>query len=35
MVQKIILKFKEWWKKHIVDVVPPHLDDLFDNKNTN
>jgi len=35
MVQKIILKVKKWWRKHIIDVVPPHLDDLFDNKNPN
>ena len=35
MVQKIILKFKKWWRKHIVDVVPSHLDDLFNNKNPN
>jgi len=32
MVQKIIMKFKTWWAKHIVSEVPPHLDDLFDGK---
>lgn len=33
MVQKIILKIKEWIKNHIIDDVPPHLDNLFDGKN--
>jgi len=32
MAKKIVLKIREWIKRHIVDVVPPHLDDLFDNK---
>ncbi len=32
MVQKIVLKLKLWWKRHIADDVPPHLDELFDNK---
>jgi len=31
-MNKILLKIKKWWRKHIVDVVPSHLDDLFDNK---
>jgi len=22
-------KFKNWWKKHIVDTVPKEMDDLF------
>jgi len=33
-MNKILSKIKKWWKKHIADVVPPHLDDLFDNKKT-
>ena len=32
MVQKILLRLKEWWRNNIVDNVPPHLDNLFDNK---
>jgi hypothetical protein len=32
MVQKILLKLKKWWRKHIIDVVPAHLDNLFDEK---
>jgi hypothetical protein len=35
MVQKIMVKLLLWWKNHIADDVPQHLDDLFDNKNTN
>jgi hypothetical protein len=30
--KKIVQKVREWIKRHIADVVPPHLDDLFDNK---
>ena len=33
MVQKILLKIKEWVKNHIIDDVPPHLNNLFDDKN--
>jgi len=29
ILKKIIKKIKKWWRKHIVDVCPPHLDDLF------
>jgi hypothetical protein len=32
MVQKILLKIKKWMRRHIIDEVPPHLDDLFDGK---
>ena len=30
MVQKILLKIKGWWRNHIIDVIPPHLEDIFD-----
>jgi hypothetical protein len=29
ILKKIKERFKAWWKKHIVDDVPPHLEDLF------
>lgn len=29
LLKKIKLKFKEWWKRNIVDEVPPHLEDLY------
>lgn len=35
MVQKILLKLKFWWRNNIIDKVPPHLDDIFDNKDEN
>tara|TARA_B100000575_G_C22984406_1_gene567856 strand:+ start:273 stop:377 length:105 start_codon:yes stop_codon:yes gene_type:complete len=34
-MNKILSKIKKWWRKHIADVVPSHLDDLFDNKKSN
>lgn len=30
MINKIIFKIKQWWKKHICDEVPEHLADMFD-----
>lgn len=35
-MRKIINCIKNWWKKHIVDVCPPHLeDDEFSDKYRN
>jgi len=29
LLEKIKLKFKAWWKRHIVDEIPEHLGDLY------
>jgi len=26
-IKKLLDYIKNWWKKHIVDVCPPHLED--------
>jgi hypothetical protein len=28
MLKKIKLKLKNWWRKHIIDVCPPELEDI-------
>ena len=27
MISQIIISIKSWWKRHIIDYVPKHLED--------
>lgn len=33
MLKTIYKYIKEWWRRHIVDVCPPELEDEFSDKN--
>lgn len=28
MIKKFKIRFKKWWKKHIIDYCPPELEDI-------
>ena len=35
MILSLVNKFKKWVRSHIIDDVPPHLEDIFDGNKIN